>query len=100
MRIATDEDTGRRPSFLAILSLICGIVSWLIVPFIAVVAIAIFGAFALFAVLLGHFARREIRRADGRLSGAGLAKSGLILGYGQIAASTLLIALLVTNARR
>ncbi len=99
MQIAFDGRADmRRVSFPAIASVICGVISWLIVPFIGVVTIGIFGAFAIFAVLLGHAARRSIRRSDGTRSGSGLARAGLILGYGQIAVSTTLIVLLIANA--
>lgn len=33
------------------------------------------------AVVLGHMAKREIARSRGRLSGAGLATAGLVIGY-------------------
>ncbi len=56
----------------AIMSLIFGILSWLGIPF--------FGA--IIAIVCGHVARGEIRRAPpGALQGDGLALVGLILGY-------------------
>jgi len=56
----------------AILSLIFGIVSWLGLPF--------FGA--IIAIVCGHIARGEIRRAPiGALQGDGMALAGLVLGY-------------------
>jgi len=55
----------------AILSLIFGVVSWLGLPF--------FGA--IIAIVCGHVARGEIRRAPpGAIQGDGLALSGLVLG--------------------
>jgi type II secretory pathway pseudopilin PulG len=36
---------------------------------------------AIVAVILGHISRSEIRRSDGRQTGAGLALTGLVLGY-------------------
>jgi Domain of unknown function (DUF4190) len=33
------------------------------------------------AIILGHLARRDIRRSQGRLGGDGMAIAGLILGY-------------------
>jgi len=33
------------------------------------------------AVVLGHIAKREIVRSQGRLSGTGLATAGLVIGY-------------------
>lgn len=59
----------------AIVSLVCGIASWFVLPFIG----------AIVAVVFGHIARNEIRRSNGALIGNGLAIAGLILGYVQIA---------------
>ena len=60
----------------AVVSLIFGILCWLpILPFIG----------AIVAVIAGHMARNEIRAAEGRVGGAGMAKAGLILGYVQLA---------------
>ena len=56
----------------AILSLVFGIASWLVLPFIGAVV----------AIVCGHIARAEIRRAQpGMLHGDGMALCGLILGY-------------------
>jgi hypothetical protein len=56
---------------MAIISLIAGIVSWIMLPLIAGIA----------AVITGHMAKREIRESGGRLTGDGLATAGLVLGY-------------------
>ncbi len=61
-------------STLATVSLIAGIVSWIILPFIGAVV----------AIITGHMAKSEIRNSDGRLTGDGMATAGLILGYLQI----------------
>jgi hypothetical protein len=61
-------------STLAIISLVSGIVSWFILPFIAAVA----------AVITGHMAKTEIKKSSGMLGGNGLATAGLILGYVQL----------------
>ncbi|MBS0581898.1 MAG: DUF4190 domain-containing protein [Proteobacteria bacterium] len=56
----------------AIMSLIFGILSWIAIPFLG----------AIVAIVCGHIARGEIRRAPpGTLQGDGLAVGGLILGY-------------------
>lgn len=56
----------------AILSLVFGIASWLVLPVIG----------AVLAVICGHLARADIRRAPaGALQGDGMAIAGLILGY-------------------
>ena len=54
-------------SSFAIASLVCSLASWLVIPFVGAVA----------AVILGHIARREIRRSYGLKSGNGLAMAGL-----------------------
>lgn len=59
----------------AIASLIFGIIAWVVLPFIG----------AIVAVILGHAARGEIRRAPaGSIEGDGLAIAGLVLGYIQL----------------
>ena len=61
-------------STLAIISLISGIVSWFLLPFIAAVA----------AVITGHMAKTEIKKSNGMLGGNGMATAGLVLGYVQL----------------
>jgi hypothetical protein len=61
-----------RTSTMAVLSLVFGIVCWVALPFIG----------ALAAVICGHSARGEIRRAPpGTIEGDGLAIAGLVLGW-------------------
>ena len=55
----------------AMISLIFGILSWVLLPFVG----------AVIAIISGHMARSEIRRSQGALDGDGLAVGGLILGY-------------------
>jgi hypothetical protein len=64
---------------LAIASLVSGILAWVFLPFIA----------AIIAIVTGHMARGEIRRAGGRFAGDGMALIGMILGYAQLAAIAL-----------
>ncbi len=60
----------------AIASIVCGLLSWCLIPF--------FGAIA--AIICGHIARSEIRRAPaGTIGGDGLAVVGLILGWAHLA---------------
>ena len=40
---------------------------------------------AIAAIILGHLSRSDIRKSNGRLQGAGMARAGLILGYSVIA---------------
>lgn len=62
-----------RTSSLAVVSLVFGILTWFLLPFIG----------ALVAVVCGHLARSEIRRApiDAPQDGDGMAVAGLVLGY-------------------
>jgi hypothetical protein len=67
--------TPTRPtSTLALVSLVSGILSWVILPILGPIV----------AIVTGHMARREIRAAPDSLSGDGMAVAGLILGYAQI----------------
>lgn len=64
-------------STMAMVSLITGIASWVVLPLIG----------AVIAVVTGHLGRKEIRESGGRLTGDGLATAGLVLGYLQIGLS-------------
>jgi len=76
-----------KTSGLAIASLVCGIVAWTLLP-ILVTAVA--------AVVTGQMAKREIKSKPDAVSGNGMATTGLILGWAQIALVSLaLIAFLV-----
>jgi hypothetical protein len=61
---------------LAIVSLVFGILAWCVLPFVG----------AIVAIICGHIARGEIRRAstDAGIEGDGLAIAGLVLGYVQL----------------
>ena len=66
----------------AVLSLVFGIVCWLALPLLG----------AIVAVVCGHIARGEIRRAaPGAIQGDGLALAGLILGYLQLLLAALFV---------
>ena len=65
----------RTTSATAIISLVFGVLCWIAIPFIGAVV----------AVICGHVARGEIRRAPpGTIDGDGMAIAGLILGYAHI----------------
>ena len=64
----------RQTSTTAIVSLVCGLLGWTVLPFIASVV----------AVVTGHMARAEIRR-NPAVEGDGLAVAGLVLGYAMLA---------------
>jgi hypothetical protein len=62
----------RPTSTTAVVSLVFGLLCWVGVPFVG----------AIIAVVCGHVARAEIRRAPpGSVEGDGMAVAGLILGY-------------------
>ncbi|QNK00783.1 DUF4190 domain-containing protein [Dyella telluris] len=66
----------RTTSTLAVLSLVFGIAGWTLLPLIG----------SIVAIVCGHMARGEIRRAQpGSVDGDGLAVAGLVLGYAQVA---------------
>lgn len=71
----------RQTSALAIVSLVFGLLGWSLLPLIGSVV----------AIVTGHMARSEIRRAPERFEGDGLAVAGLVLGYLAIGISILLL---------
>jgi len=75
-----------RTSSLAVVSLIFGILAYVFLP----------GIGALVAVICGHSARSEIRRAPpGSIDGDGMALAGLILGWIQIGLALIALAILI-----
>ncbi|HEX5489169.1 MAG TPA: DUF4190 domain-containing protein [Rhodanobacteraceae bacterium] len=77
-----------RTSSLAVVSLVFGILAWL-PPVLPVVG-------ALIAVVCGHSARSEIRRAPpGSIDGDGMALAGLILGWLQLGLGVLVLGLVI-----
>lgn len=72
---------ARTTSTSAVVSLVFGILSWLLLPV----------AGAIVAVVAGHMARAEIRRARGGLDGDGMAVAGLVLGWLHLALIVLAI---------
>jgi hypothetical protein len=78
-----------RTSSLAIVSLIFGILAYVFLPFVG----------ALIAVICGHSARSEIRRAPpGTIDGDGLALTGLILGWIQLAFTVIAVGFFILIA--
>ncbi len=69
----------RQTSSLAIVSLVSGLLGWTLVPLIG----------SIVAIITGHMARSEIRRAPDRIEGDGLALAGLILGYTMLVLGTI-----------
>jgi hypothetical protein len=66
---------------MAVISLVSGILGWTLLPFLG----------SIVAVVTGHLARGEIRRAPDRLEGDGMAIAGLVLGYASIAMAVLVV---------
>ena len=61
-------------SNLAVVSLVAGILTWILIPVLG----------AIVAIVTGHMAKRDIRQSQGYLEGNGMATAGLVLGYIQI----------------
>ena len=85
MTSRTDDAMSYQPpvdkptNALALVSLVFGIASWCALPVIG----------AIVAVVCGHMARGEIRRAAGSMEGDGFAVAGLVLGYVHLALAAL-----------
>lgn len=75
------EPVARETNTLSIVSLIFGILGWSFLPLVG----------SLVAIVTGHIARGEIRRAAARPQGDGLAVAGLVLGYVAIVSALLFI---------
>jgi hypothetical protein len=70
------QDLGPTPQYqqtssLAVISLISGIASYFIVPLLGAIA----------AIITGNMAKKEIAESAGRLTGEGMARWGMILGW-------------------
>ena len=66
---------ARQTCSTATVSLIFGILSWIVLPIVG----------AIVAIIAGHMARGEIRRSNGTLDGDGLATIGIVLGWAHLA---------------
>ncbi|CAN5663667.1 hypothetical protein BH23PSE2_BH23PSE2_14150 [soil metagenome] len=75
----------RETNTLAIVSLIFGILGWSFLPLVGSVV----------AIVTGHLARSEIRRAVERPQGDGLAVAGLVLGYVALVSAVLFVLVLL-----
>jgi type IV pilus assembly protein PilA len=67
--IGPQETSGK-----ATASLICGILAYVILPFLAAIP----------AIILGHLALSDIKKRAGQLKGNGLAIAGMVMGYSQV----------------
>lgn len=73
--------TPRQTSALAITSLVTGVLGWTVLPLLG----------SLVAIITGHLARAEIRRAAGQMDGDGFAIAGLALGWATVVVTVLTI---------
>lgn len=80
----TQSKTAPQTSSLAVVSLITGIASWFLIPLIG----------GLIAIVTGHIAIKKIKEGRGKIFGKGLANTGLILGYINVAVSIIAFGLL------
>jgi hypothetical protein len=74
-----------RTSGLAIASLVTGVTGWIFLPIIGMIT----------AIITGHMANKEIKNSNGSVTGKGMAKAGLILGYVQLALMILAVVIIV-----
>jgi hypothetical protein len=70
---------GPQSNTMAIVSLIAGIASFVVIPLIG----------AIVAIITGNNARKEIAASNGMQTGDGMAKVGVILGWVNIALSVI-----------
>lgn len=76
----------RSTNALAVVSLVFGIAAWCVLPMLG----------AVIAIVCGHLARTEIRRAPaGHVEGDGMAVAGLVLGYVQLAFGLLALLMVI-----
>jgi len=69
----------------AIFSLIAGILAWL----------GVFGLGGIVAIITGYIAKNEINNSAGRVGGNGMATTGLVLGWLNIAVACLAVCLFI-----
>ena len=62
-------------SSLSTTSMIMGVLGWTLVPIVG----------GIIAIITGHMAKKEIRQSSGLLGGNGIATTGLVLGYSNLA---------------
>ncbi|KWS02267.1 hypothetical protein AZ78_4934 [Lysobacter capsici AZ78] len=75
----------RETNAMAVVSLIAGILSWIVLPIIGSAA----------AIVCGHMARAQIRREPARYDGDGMAIAGLVLGWASVIVGLLTLLVVV-----
>jgi predicted anti-sigma-YlaC factor YlaD len=76
------EELLDRNSKLAYASLAMGFTCWILLPILAAIP----------AIILGHMARVEIAKSEGRITGDGFAVAGLVMGYANLVILSLIVA--------
>lgn len=95
------EQSKNRFSFYALASTVTGVLSYLLIFFHSLIDMSFLWAAilapisALIAIITGHRGKREIRKAEGIVTGRKLANTGLILGYIYFAICILLLAAVI-----
>ncbi|MFZ3071446.1 MAG: DUF4190 domain-containing protein [Anaerolineaceae bacterium] len=69
----------------AIVSLVSGIASYIILPILG----------AVIAVITGYVAKNEIKRSNGQIGGDGMATAGLVLGWVNLALGIIAVVLVI-----
>lgn len=99
--VVPDTQAPKKFSYYALSSSISGALTWLLIFFYRLIDMSLIWAAilaplaAIVAVITGHKGIREIRKAEGSMSGKKLANTGLILGYLYLGICILLVVLLV-----
>ena len=70
---------GKQTSSMAVVSLVLGIASYFVIPLLGAIA----------AIITGNLARKEIRQNPENLTGEGMAKWGMILGWVNVGLSAI-----------
>ena len=78
-------DYVQQTSSLAVISLIAGIASYIVLPLLGAIA----------AIITGNLAKKEINQNAGRMTGMGMATWGVILGWINVGISLIGLCLLV-----
>ncbi|QWF15301.1 DUF4190 domain-containing protein [Lysobacter capsici] len=75
----------RETNPLAVISLICGLLSWFVLPIVGSIG----------AIVSGHMARAQIGREPTRYEGDGMAIAGLVLGWASVIVGLLTLLVVV-----
>ena len=77
----------QQTSSLAVVSLVAGIASYFILPLVG----------AIVAIITGNLAKKEINQSRGQMTGEGMAKWGLVLGWINVGLSLAAVCLVVLS---